>query len=373
MSAGISLMIMVLSAFVAVLFGCHFFVYFSLVKFLGIATVNTKIWLGSILFILGISFFVSSALAHYTENAITKTFYFFSGLWLGFGLNLILAFIVSWIIIGIAKFFGIQFDYKYLVMAAVVFATVFSSYGVWNVYHPQVKNITVKIKNLPESWRGKTAVQLSDVHLGLVLGADFLANIVQKVNVIKPDIVFITGDLFDGMDGNLSALVDPLNNLKPADGAYFVTGNHETYLGVSTAFEALKSTPVKILKDELVDVSGMQILGISYPERGENRNVENVIANIKNFDAKKPSILLYHNPAEAQHAQASGVNLQLAGHTHVGQLFPFQFITQLVYGKYFYGLNIDGDFSIYTSSGIGTWGPTMRTSSNPEIVVIHFE
>src|SRR5208283_4003741 len=102
---------------------------------------------------------------------------------------------------------------------------------------------TVRIKNLPPGWQGKTLVQLSDVHLGQVLGADFLARVVAKVNAQRPAMVLITGDLFDGADGNLEELSAPLNRLVVPKGIYFVTGNHETYLGVQRACAALRDTP----------------------------------------------------------------------------------------------------------------------------------
>ncbi len=366
-------MIFMLLIFVTIFFGSHLFVYFSLVKFLSITSTNGKLLLAGLLFVLAISFIASSIWSHFSDNAFTRMLYFLSSLWMGIGLNLIIALVVSWTVIGISKVLNFQFEHKYLVIFSVIFMVVYSAYGVWNAYHPQIKNITVKIKNLPEAWKGKTAIQLSDVHLGHVFGADFLTRVVQQVNAENPDIVFITGDLFDGMDGNLSTLVGPLQNMKAKDGTYFVTGNHETYLGVNNALAVLEKTPVKILDDAKVNIDGMQIVGVSYPNRGISKNIAEVIKNMTGFDANNPSILLYHNPDRAVQAQASGVSLQLAGHTHDGQLFPINFIPRLIYGKYSLGLNVDGDFSIYTSSGVGTWGPTMRTSAAPEIVVIHFE
>jgi len=373
MLAGVLVFIFFLFVFIAILFGSHFFIYFSLVRFLNISAPNTKIWLAVAIFILGISFILASILTHYSENVIPKVLYFSSGLWLGVALNLIIAFAVSWIFVVIARIVGYQFDHKYLVVLSIAFAVIYTGYGVWNVYHPKIKNITVKINNLPEAWKGKTAVQLSDVHLGHIFGEKFMASIVEKVNAQNPNIVFITGDLFDGMDGALDNLVTPLDDIKAPDGTYFVTGNHETYLGVSKAFDVLAKTPVKILNDEMVNVDGMQILGVSFPERGASKNIEETIKNISGFNPNNPSILLYHNPAQEAQAKASGVNLQLAGHTHKGQLFPIFLIDKLIYGKYYYGLFQEGNFSIYTSSGVGTWGPTVRTMADPEIVVIHFE
>ncbi len=91
------------------------------------------------------------------------------------------------------------------------------------------------------------------------------------------------------------------------------------------------------------------------------------------FDPQAPSVLLYHAPTQIPAAKAAGINLQLSGHVHQGQLFPLQFVTRLMYGKYHHGLHVEGDYTIYTSSGTGLWGPTMRTGNHPEIVVIRLE
>ncbi|EKE11791.1 MAG: Metallophosphoesterase [uncultured bacterium] len=359
--------------FYIILLGGHFFIYFSLIRFFNVEKNNIKIWMAVALFISSTGFILSSIIAHYSGNAFTRALYSVSSMWLAVGWNLVMVFSVSWMVVWIAKAVGKSLDYKCLAVVSLVFTFVFSTYGIWNASNPKIKNVTIGIKNLPEEWRGKKAVQLSDIHLGHVYGKKFLASIVEKTNAENPDIVFITGDLFDGMDGRLDSLVGPLNDIKALDGTYFVTGNHETYLGVENALSVLKNTPVKILNNEMADVAGMQVLGISYPQRGESMDIKSKIGEIKNFNPGKPSILLYHNPSEAKNAGEVGVSLQLAGHTHKGQLFPFQLITWLIYGKYHFGLSVDRDFSIYTSSGAGTWGPAMRTSGRPEIVVINFK
>ena len=233
--------------------------------------------------------------------------------------------------------------------------------------------MTVKIPNLPPQWRGRKAVQLSDVHLGRILGRSFLESLVKKANAEQPSVVFITGDLFDGRDGRLDELVAPLNGLHAPLGIYFVTGNHETYLGTERAEAALKTTPVRILNDEMVTVEGLQIVGIGYAERGASKDLGEVIRKIPSFDPRQASVLLYHSPAQIARVRAAGIGLQLSGHTHHGQIFPLQLVTRMIYGKYYNGLHAEGGYTIYTSSGAGVWGPMMRTGNHPEIAVIRFE
>jgi len=369
----ILMMLLFLLVFSSILLGGHFFLYFSLVKFLSISATNIKLWLGGGLFLLSISFILSSILAHYSEGILAKITYSVFSFWLGVGWNLTMAFAISWVIIGIAKLSGQSFDYKYLVIFSIIFAVIYSAWGAWNAYNPRVKNVTVQIKNLPKSWENKKAVQLSDVHLGHIYGKKFLNNIINKVNAQSPDMIFITGDLFDGMDGELDYLVNPLKNLKAQSGIYFITGNHETYLGVDKSSEALRSTPVKTLNDEIIEIEGVQIIGMSYPERGDGESFTAKFKKIQGLNLNLPNILLYHNPNSVKEAKNLGVNLQLAGHSHRGQIFPFGLITYWVYGKYHSGLTQEGDFNIYTSSGTGTWGPMMRTSGRSEIVVLNFK
>jgi len=257
--------------------------------------------------------------------------------------------------------------------AAVALGCIYSGYGIWNAYHPRVRNLTVRIKNLPPAWRGKKIVQLSDVHLGNILRADFASRLVAMANAENPDLVAITGDLFDGADGKLEDLVAPLNTLHAPLGIYFVTGNHETYLGVERAYAALRTTPVRILADETVVIDGLQVIGVSYPERGRSKDFAEAITKLRSLDPALPSILLYHSPTHIAEAKAAGVSLQLSGHAHHGQIFPIQFISRLVYGRYYHGLHVEGDYTLYASSGAGTWGPTLRTGNYPEIVVIRLE
>jgi len=357
----------------SILYFSHYFIYFSSVHFFDITSSGRKVALALLLFLLPTSFIVSEIVARGTENRFFKVFLFSSGLWLGVGLTLMTCFALAWVVWGAASLFTHSPSPAVFGLPAVALACLYSGYGVWNAYHPRVEDVVVKIKNLPPDWRGKKVVQLSDVHLGHVLGARFLQSIVEKINAQNPSIVFITGDLFDGADGRLDELVAPLNDLRAPLGIYYVTGNHETYLGTDRAYAALKITKVRILRDEMVVIDGLQIIGISYPQRGFSKDIAEVTRKLPDFNPRMPSVLLYHSPTQIEQAKAAGINLQLSGHTHKGQIFPIQFISRLIYHKYYNGLHVEGDYTIYTSSGAGTWGPTMRTGNHPEIAVIHFE
>ncbi|MEK7598305.1 MAG: metallophosphoesterase [Patescibacteria group bacterium] len=358
---------------ISVVFGSHFFVYYSVVNFFKIVSYKSKLILALILTLLPMFFFAASIVAHLRETLFTRIFYFSASLWFGILTELVVGFALGWLIIGVTRFAGYSANTKILGLSVIALVLIYVSYGIFSVFNPQVKYIDVKIKNLPDAWEGKTAVQISDVHLGHILTADFLHGIVGRINELNPEIVFITGDLFDGMDGDLTGVAKPLENIKAPWGMFYVTGNHETYLGVEKAFAAIKDTGIKILNDEEAGVEGMQIVGVSYPERGASKNIGEAIKAINGYNPDLPSILLYHSPVQIEQIKEAGIDFELSGHTHKGQIFPLRFVTWLIYKGYDYGLHTEGDFSIYTSSGVGVWGPTMRTAATPEIVVIKFE
>jgi predicted MPP superfamily phosphohydrolase len=304
------------------------------------------------------------------EDLATRASYLISGFWLGFLTNLVLAILIISFFNWLFKLAGINFNLSLVALIFFSLAFIFSLYGSWNAFQPRLKNITVTIPNLPENWQDKKIVQLSDVHLGLIYRKDFLQNIIDQINPLNPELVLITGDFFDGMDGKLDLLISPLNNLKTAQGTFFVNGNHETYLGTEKTIATLEKNKVQILKDQVVDISGLKLIGIGYPERDLKKDIIITLQELKPQFFGKPNILLYHSPTNIQQFAENGVNLQLSGHTHLGQIFPFNFITKLIYHGYDYGLHTINNYTIYISSGLGTWGPAMRTNSTPEIVVI---
>ncbi len=344
----------------------YYFLDYSIRHFFAVGSDPAKLIILAALFFLSVSFFISSLLSHLWDNAFTRGFYIFSGFWLGLFTYLIISSGLIWFFIWI---FNLT-DASVQVWSGIFFiiSLAYIIYGTWNAFNPRIKNVEVKIKNLPSNWRGKKIVQLSDIHLGHVYRENFMEKVVRETNALQPDIVVITGDLFDGMDGNLHDFVAPLNDLQAPRGIYFITGNHETYLGVEKSSELLRQTKVRILDDEVRNIDGLQLIGISYPERGESKDVAQTVRSLKDFDPEKPSVLLYHSPVNISEIEKTGVNLELCGHTHKGQIVPFGFVTKAVYRGYDYGLHTNGNFSVYTTTGVGTWGPPARTGNSPEIV-----
>jgi hypothetical protein len=359
--------------FILLLFGSHYFLYFSLIKFLSIVNPTNKIIFLSVLFVLAVSFILVSILAHWHDNLFTRAFYFISSFWMGLMVNLLMASVMVWLFIWLTRIIDLHVSSVILSIIFFALAIIYSGFGYFNAMNPVIKNISVNIPNLPEIWQGKKIVQLSDVHLGHIYRQKFMQSVVDQINTVKPEMVVITGDLFDGMDGDITLPVQPLDDIKASKGTFFITGNHETYLGVEKIFTTLEKNKVRVLRDEVVNIDGLKLIGISYPTMKESKDILAILDSLKNEYYNQPNILLYHEPKQIKEISQSGVNLQLSGHTHLGQMIPFNFVTKLIYQGYDYGLHKIGDYTLYTTNGVGTWGPAIRTGNKPEIVVITLE
>lgn len=381
-----------IGAFLLILLGAHYWLFSTVMRFFPIGDPGirkTALW---VMVFLALSFFPSAILVRLHFNIITHLFYHFSCIWLGFFLHLLMALVLIWAVFGAGKLLGFAPDMRMVVIGFFLLAWVVSLYGMWQARNPIIKRIEVEIKGLPDHWRGRTIVHLSDVHLGAIQKASFMYRVAEKVNSVNPDLILITGDLFDGMGGDLSSFIQPLNSLKAPLGIFFVTGNHEGYLGLARPLSILEKTAVRVLDNEIVDLKGLQIIGINFPEHDRRNDARKLLAASGSYDPDKPSILLYHTPTNIAEyhtdrgsqqvstywfpdtsmklAKERGIDLQLSGHTHRGQLFPFGMLARAIYHGYEYGLHTDGDFHLYVSSGVGTWGPPMRTEGSSEIVLI---
>jgi predicted MPP superfamily phosphohydrolase len=222
------------------------------------------------------------------------------------------------------------------------------------------------IADLPAAWQRKKIAQLSDLHLNSA-ETSRLPQIAARLNQENLAALFITGDFFDGSDKNLAKLAQPLASIKTDYGTYFVTGNHESYMDTKKAVAVLESLGVIVLDDKKINLGGIEIAGLSYAQPGKTANIEE---RLENLDLKKPSILLYHEPRGVKKlAKNDQISLAFFGHTHNGQLWPFNLIVRLIYGRFANGLQTENRLITYTSAGAGSWGPPMRTNSHPEVAI----
>src|SRR3989339_63427 len=358
-----------LSVAILIIYGSHFYLHATITRFLALSQSQSRM-LGLVLYGLATSFIVTILLNRLIENQATEWLYIASSVWYGLFANLLLAATAGWVIYGLSSLSRFTIDPRRLTAVLCLLAIIVSGYGIYNARYPLIKNINVKIKNLPPDWSGKTAVQITDLHLGAIYGIRWFTALTKNINSLNPDIVFITGDLFDGTGPDLTGLAAPLKDITASYGVYFVNGNHETYIGRDKVAAALAGTGVRYLRSETAMADGLTIAGLDYADRGEK---EDPAGLLKGLDPDQPTILLKHAPNDIGDISAAKVDLVLSGHTHRGQLFPFGLITRLIFGKYHTGLNPNGDLTAYSSPGTGTWGPPMRTSGRSEITVIKFE
>ncbi len=355
----------------SILFLGHWFLYRTLVRFLGVASPAKLLTLKVVLGLLSVSLVLTSFLAFRYSNLLVRCLYTAAASWLGILYLFILTSTLCWIFYGLAKLVHLPLDQKILIEILIGIALVASLYGFINAGTIRMTRISVEIPHLPDQWKGKTAVWVSDTHLGQVRNYGFARHLANMVQNLRPDIVFIGGDLYDGVAVDLDKTIEPFSKISAPYGTYFITGNHEEFSDSTPYLQAVRRAGIRVLYNEKVELDGLQIIGVDYRDSRREGDFRTILQRM-GIDPHKPSILLKHAPLNLQVAREQGISLQLSGHTHQGQVFLFRLITSKVYRGYDYGLKWFGNLLVHTSSGAGTWGPPMRIDTKPEIVVITF-
>jgi predicted MPP superfamily phosphohydrolase len=236
-----------------------------------------------------------------------------------------------------------------------------------------VKRVDVALARLPRAHDGLSLVQITDVHVGPTIGATFVQDVVSRVNALSPDLVAITGDLVDGSVETLREAVAPLAGLRARHGVYFVTGNHEYFSGAAQWIVELARLGIRVLSNERVAIGAgadaFDLAGIddaSASRYGGAASKDALARALADRDPTRELVLLAHQPKQFTEAVRHGVGLQLSGHTHGGQMWPFAFIVALTQ-PFVAGLHRRGASQIYVSRGTGYWGPPMRLGAPAEI------
>ena len=350
----------------------HVFLYATWSFFGDEARPQSHLTLQLTIAVLSLSFVSASLLAIRYFNFLVRMYYTISAVWLGFVNFGFMAACACWIFYGALRIFGFHADRRLLAVTFLGLAILATLYGIANASWIRVKKITVKLPNLPESWRGRVVAQVSDLHLGHVQNLGFVRRIVAMLKRLGPDAVFITGDLFDGVAVDIDRLARPWEKMASPLGTYFITGNHEEFSNRTMYLDALKRYGVRILNNEKIIVDGLQLVGVHDRDSASPERFRSLL-NRAAVDRDRASVLLVHEPRHLNVAEEAGISLQLSGHTHRGQFFPFTRIVSRIYKQYAYGLQIFGRLTTYTTCGTGTWGPPMRVGTTPEIVLIRFE
>ncbi len=266
----------------------------------------------------------------------------------------------------------------FLAATGVIALTILA--GAWNAAHPRTVEIDLHLPRRAGTAERLRAVVASDLHLGTLIGPSRLEKVVGRINALAPDIVFFPGDIVDEtvtdeIEAKLRAVI---GKIRAPLGLIAVPGNHEFYSGLTRSLACIRACGITVLEDQAVRVADTFVV-VGRRDRssltpGEKRMpIEDILAR-QGIDRSLPLILLDHQPAHLEQAEQAGISLQLSGHTHAGQLFPLDIVNKFVW-ELNRGFLRKGETQYYVTSGVGTWGPPVRTGSRPEIVRIdlHFD
>lgn len=358
--------------FQSVQFLAHWFLYETWTSLWGAFSPAALLRLQVSMLVLSVSFVSASLLAFRFYNILVRLFYTLAAAWLGTLVYFVMAAIASWLAYPLVLIIGVRGLERPILAVLFGLAAAASLYGIVNAAWTRVHRVTIKLPNLPDAWRGRTAALISDTHLGHVRNRRFLRRIVGMLNRLRPDAVFIPGDVYDGTRANVEALAEPWSALSAPHGAYFVAGNHEEFTSRAQYLKALANHGVRVLNNEKLDIEGLQIVGVHYSESTHPDRFRSILQAAA-IDRNRAAVLLLHAPHHLDISEQEGISLQVSGHTHGGQFFPFTRIVSRIYGQYAHGLQRLGNLLVYVTWGAGTWGPPLRVGTQPEIVLLHFE
>jgi uncharacterized protein len=299
-------------------------------------------------------------------------------LWLGTSFYLVIALWTSDFALFVSGASGIEVARaRAIAVCALVLSAVLA--GAWSALRPpQVKRVQLEIDGWPEALAGYRIVQISDIHVGSLIRRGFAQRLVTRCNALQPDAVAITGDLVDGSVRHYGEDVAPFAQLRARDGVYFVTGNHDHYSGAEHWVQKLEELGITVLRNRRVtlgaDGARFELAGVDdvSSRRLDASGGYDLHAALDGWEGETPLVLLSHHPSTFDEARARGVHLQLSGHTHGGQLWPFNFMVRLQ-TRYVAGVYRQGGAQLYVSRGTGFWGPPMRVFAPAEIteLVLH--
>jgi predicted MPP superfamily phosphohydrolase len=350
-----------------ILFLGHYFVYNIFTLVFGLTSPQSLFLTRVLFFIMSVSFLFATLTNYKFYDFFGRLLYRTAAIFLGTFYWLFFAALLS------GALYILNLSLAPVLSQILMFsALLVSLYGVINSHNTRITPINIKIPNLPSAWKNKKAILVADTHFGSYWNINFAKKIVRLIQKQNPDIVFFSGDFFDGPPAYFDRLAKPFAELKIKNGVWFAPGNHEEFSDPKPFFDALNKAGIKVLNNELVEIEGVQIIGVGFGAAHRAEQEQGVLKNLK-INTLKASILIKHEPSHIEVASAFNISLQLSGHTHLGQVWPLNYVTKKVYGKFHTGLNSLNKTQVYTTTGAGVWGPPQRVGTKPEIVVIIFE
>lgn len=342
-------------------------------------------WAGAVT-LLALSFPLSRLIIHYLPQTLGRVLIYASSYWLAAMYYLILILIVSdltRLIVHRTEILpaSLRGYYHMVILGVLAVGALLLIYGTWNSLHPVVRNYEVTLNRKSSTMDSMRIVIVSDIHLGWIVGIDRLQKMTGLINSLQPDLILMPGDIIDeGVDlATEREMPAVLQTLHPRLGTFAAMGNHEYISGnADSTVEFLNRAGITMLRDQTVEIrGGFYLVGRDDASRhrfdsAQRLELPELMAEIdKN---KLPIILLDHEPFNLDASEKAGVDLQFSGHTHRGQMFPNNYITNAIYEQD-WGYLRKNSFQIIVSCGYGTWGPPIRIGNRPEIlnVMVKFE
>ena len=234
---------------------------------------------------------------------------------------------------------------------------------------PQINRVRIPLAKLPRAMDQTRLVLVSDIHLGPLTGTRHVGRIVELINSVDADFVCIVGDLVDGTVAELGRFATPLRDIKSRRGAYFVTGNHEYYSGFQPWVDEVARLGVRPLRNERIELAGLDLAGVNDLGGTAFHDGPDFARALGDRDPARPVVLMAHQPIAARQAAPFGVDLQVSGHTHGGQMAPFNLVVKLQQPVVSGLGDVDG-VPVFVTNGAGFWGPPVRVGAPPQVTVI---
>ncbi|MBN2318480.1 MAG: metallophosphoesterase [Acidobacteria bacterium] len=336
--------------------------------------------------IIAVSFFAGRILENYHTSFLINLLSWVGSLWIA----ALLYFFIAVVLLDILRlinhfvpFFPAAITQNYPLVKRTVFCGITGLVGLLilaghiNSIYPRVTELNLAVDKKAGNLEKLNIVMASDIHLGTIIGRSRLARIVDKINSLDPDLVLLPGDIVDSELTSIkrNSLGQPLKDIRARFGVYAVTGNHEYIGGIEETSAYLTDHNITLLRDQAIKVADAVYL-VGREDLSANRfgNIsrKNLTELMQGVDKRYAVILMDHQPFGLEEAASNGVDLQLSGHTHYGQLWPINYIVRSVY-ELPWGYMKKGDTHYYVSNGVGTWGPPVRIGNRPEIVHIQLE
>ena len=331
-----------------------------------------------------VSCFIVGEIIEHTHSSLPgEWIYRIGAFWLAF----MLYFTLSIILIDIVRLFNYFFHFlpeisqtfKFrlgLIVTGIVTFIVFA--GHINALHTRVKEINLDIAKKVNGNPEMKILMASDIHLGALIGENRELGLVEIIKNQKPDLVLLCGDLVDGDIASVlrKNLGKHIQEIKTPMGVYAIAGNHEYIGGIRQTIPYLESINIKLLRDSILILpNGVQVIGRDDRDNrrmGEGTGRKELHELAANLNHDYPIIVMNHQPFNLDEAVTENIDLHLSGHTHHGQLWPFNYLTKAIF-ELSWGYLKKGNTNFYVSSGFGSWGPPVRTGNTPEVVVFHLK